>query len=135
MFGLPQVLYATLDGIGAGGVALLRRSVPARRRSRELRNQEEQGGADREHEGGGDSTQTYCWRSRRGRSRLIVDAAFLAEASGDLQPDVIGWLRIAERVGHVADAPEVVRERAARVALVEMAFELRRADRSRACHR
>ena len=131
LFRLPQILYATLDGIGAGGVAL--RPSPLGdpldgRRNCGIRTM--QGRADREDERGGNRQPDVLLAHGRDRDRPIVHAAFLAQPSRDLQPDVIGRLRIAERFGGIADPPQVALERAARVAPVQMLLELGGADRS-----
>ena len=109
-----------MDGVGAGGVALLRRLAGVRSMVVELRQQDDERRADREDERGGDRQPDVLLARGRDRDRQIVHAAFLAQPSGDLQPDVIGRLRIAERLGGIADPPQVALERPAGVAVVEM---------------
>ena len=64
------------------------------------------------------------------RRRVSRDPSFLAQPSGDLQPRAIGRLERRQRRGGVVDPLQVVEQRAARGARVEMQLELGAADRS-----
>src|SRR5207248_10229872 len=62
--------------------------------------------------------------------RDVVDASFLTQPSSDLQPGAVGRLQHRQGRRRVADAAELLEQRATLSALFHVQLELRAADRS-----
>ena len=100
------------------------------REPRTAGSEKEERGADGQQQRCRDRGEDVRTTRRRCGGRRLTEPAFLPEPASDLQPHPIRHDRSIERPREIPDALEVLKQRAALLALIEVDLELRSTDRS-----